>query len=405
MSQANSLGGLLTAGKGVGLVKDALLGAAYGAGSADGDLQDRAIGAGAGGVLGGVLGKVIPGVAKMGGKVIQNAMQHGATSAAIKDAPGAAELSSVASQMFKSSKSAGVGVKPQVYGTMAADLARQAHAADIDHELDGAAWTVYDRMVKLARDGFQDPSALSFGRLHNLRQLAQDVVMEKGAKDRTKRFAQNIIDGLDNMVGGLKPSDLTLPANRLGGGAASDAGNALLNGISTWSRAKKVSLVEEAIYKAGNQASGLENGLRVHFRALLQNPKTRRLFTQAELQAIERVANGTAASNIARTLGKLGFDFGSGRNALGGGIGLILGNGIGGPLGAILTAAAGTGARKVSEKMAVSGAERVARTVATPNIPQIKLNNPLAQLPGAPFAFPVIDQTRQPLRITVRGGS
>ena len=373
-----------------GLREGATQGAAYGFGSSDGDLQDRAKGALTGGATGAAFGVALPWLAKKGGDVVERFAQNRATSQAIKNAPAADDLATLASSMFKSSKSSGVGVQPHVFGKVARDLASKAHAADIDRELDGAAWTVYERMVEMARNGFNDPSALTLSKLHNLRQKAQDVVMDAAAKGRTKTFAGQLIDGIDNMIESLKPGDLTIPPGRLGG--SKNAANDLLEGISTWSKAKKVGLIEEAIYKAGNQASGLENGLRIQFRAILQNPRTRKLFSKAELAEIEKVANGTAVSNIARTVGKLGFDFGPGRNALGGALGLFIGNQLGGPIGAMFTAAAGAGARKVAEKMATSGAQLAARVVATPNVPNVTINNPLVRLPGQAFAPPVIDE-------------
>lgn len=371
---------LVNALRGVG--GGAATGAAYGFGSSDGDLGDRMRGAATGGGIGAGMGLVAPWLAKKGGDMVESAMQGRATSQAIKGAPTAEDLSSAASQLFEQSRAAGVGVKPEVFGTFARDLSQKAHAADIDHELDQGAWTVYDRMVQLARDGFQDPKALSLSRLHNLRQKAQDVVIE-AKKPRTKGFAQQIVDGLDEMIGKLKPSDLNLPANRIGGANTKDAANALLEGIDTWAKARRVGLVEQAIAKAQNYPSGLESGLRAQFKTLLNGKSTGKLFTKAERQAMQAVVNGTAPVTALRALGIF--------RGLGG---AVLGSALGGPLGTVVGGAAGMVGRKITEKATEAAANRAAQVVATPNIPNITINNPLLRLPPGALSLPLIDQMR-----------
>lgn len=335
----------------------AALGGVQGFGSTDGDLGQRLEGAKNGALTGAAVGVAAPVLLGAAGRVATNFANNRAVNTAIKNAPGADDLASVGSALFKASKSAGVGVKPQVFGTFARNLSIDAHAADIDKELDAGAWTVYERMVQLAQEGFADPSALSLSRLHNLRQKAQDVVIE-AKKPRTKNFAQNIVDGLDNMIGGLKPSDMTFPANRLGGGSPKDAANALLDGISTWSKAKKASLVETAIKKAQNYPSGVESGLRAQFKTLLNGNKTSKMFTDVERKALQAVVNGTLPITALRTLGIF--------RGMGG---AVLGSLFGGPLGTVVGAAAGIGGRKITEMATEAAANRAAKIVATPHIP------------------------------------
>lgn len=357
----------------------AIQGGIYGFGSTDGDLQERSQGALTGGLTGGAFGVTVPWLAKKGGDAVEAVLQNRATSQAIKNVPAADDLATMASDLFKSSKSAGIGVQPNVFGSMARDLAKKAHDADIDRELDGPAWTVYERMVEMARAGFNDPSALTLSRLHNLRQKAQDVVMDTASKGRTKQFANQLIDGLDEMIGKLKPADLSIPPGRLGG--STNAANDLLDGISTWSKAKKVGVIEAAIAKAQNYPSGLESGLRNQFRSLLNNRATSKLFTKAEQQALRAVVNGTAPVNALRSLGMFK-----------GVSGALLGNLFGGPLGAAVGWAAGVGGKKITEKATEAAAQRAARVVAAPSIPNVTVRNPLIQLPGQAFAPPLIDE-------------
>lgn len=348
------------------------LGAVYGAGKGR-TTQERLEGAKYGAMFGAGAGVAAPVLAKVGGKAIQKFAQGRATQAAIKAAPDAADLSAAGAALFKTSKSAGVGVKPDVFGNFATNLARKAHAADIDHELDAGAWHVYERMIDLARQGFTDPGALSLGRLHNLRQLAQDVAIE-AKKPRVKKFAGDIIDGLDGLMANLKTGDMTFPPGLLGGSGAKNAPNMLLDGISTWARARRVSMVEKAIENAQNYPSGLESGLRNQFASLLKNKQTSKLFTDAEREAIRHVVGGTLPIKALRTLGIF--------RGVGG---AVLGSLFGGPWGAAVGGALGFAGRTITEKAAVKAAQRAAKVVATPNIPNIAV--PKLAPPVAPLAI------------------
>ena len=210
-------------------------------------------------------------------------------------------------------------------------------------------------------------------------------------------FANMIVKGLDVFI--HKPSVTVLPkgANR---GAA---GNELLKAVSTWSRAKRVSLVEDAIERAKNSASGYENGLRVEFRKLLNSDRTKKLFTAPEIAEIEKVVRGSSVANLAKLIGKFGF--GPGANGLGGFLGGSAGLAFGGPIGAAAAAIGASGARKASEKLTQNAANRAARVVATPNIPVLPQRQPGTSL-LAPGVLPLeLTRKREPIEITVVGGS
>jgi hypothetical protein len=351
-----------------------------GEGNDSGDvLTDMGVGA-AGGAAGAIASKVVEKVGSGIAKAVTSRAQNAATSKAVANAPAAEDLASAASQLFKSSKASGVGVKPNVFGTFAQKTAAAAKAADIDRELDQGAWAVYERMIEYARDGFVDPASLSLSRLHNLRQLAQDVALE-AKKNRTKVFAQQLIDGLDDMIAGLKPADLFIPPGRLGAGGAINPGLALLEGISTWSKAKKVGIIEQAIAKAQNYSSGVESGLVNQFRALLNNKNTAKLFTKQEREALQAVVQGTAPVKALRALG---IFKGLGGAAVGSSFG---------PWGAAAGWVAGAGGKKITEAATMKAAQRAGMVAATPNIPTV------------PMAPNVLLPARQPIDLLIRGGA
>lgn len=348
-----------------------------------GDWQDAAINAG----LGAGVGAAIPAAGGWLHNSLQKAAQSKATTAAIKGAPKVEDLKAAASALFTNSKASGAAVSGNRFGQLAANLIQKVQAADIDEVLDGEAIAVYRRMAAMAQEAMQT-GGMSLSRLHNLRQIAQDVVVG-ATKDRTRNFARDIISGLDDMIASLKPGDMV--------GGTKQAANDLLEGISVWSRAKRLGVIEEAITKAGFQKSGVENGLRLQFLAILSDPNKRKLFNAAELAEIEKVGKGTTGSNLMTLLGKFGFGLGNnGNNVVGGSLGLLAG---GVPL-----AVAGAAGRKMAEKMALSGAQRAADVIATPGVPVL----PIKALP--PGLFPAsaasVDATRRrPIEITVRGGN
>lgn len=391
LGQTGSLGSQLGFGAGSGALLSGADTAARG-----GDVGQIATNA----AIGGGLGLAFPAVGAMFSKGAQQGAQTAATTAAIKNAPAASDLKSAASSLFQQVDQAGVTVEPQAFGQFVVDLARKARADRINPKLDPKAFATFEELGSVMGEVLNG-KPLTLSELHNLRQIAQRAAVS--AEGRDAMFAGRIVDALDNFV--VKPASTTT-AN----GPAS--GNMLLDAISTWGRARRVSLVEDAIGRAQNAASGFENGLRVEFRKLLNNKATSKLFTSAERQEIERVVRGSAGANVMKLIGKFGFGSGNASNMLGGSIGSAFGASVGsalGPLGTLAGAAVAGGgaslARKASEKITEKAAERAAKVVATPGVPVLPpWSMPAGLLP--PAALPVaLTQKRKPLEITVRGGA
>jgi hypothetical protein len=312
------------------------------------------------GAGGRVVGDAVGAAGQKVADAVTGASQRGLTSAAIKGAPAADDLAQASRQMFQEVDNSGVTVDPNRFGNFVVGLLRKAAKDRMNPSLDPKAYAAFQEIAKAADDAMRGNGVLTISDLHTLRQIAQKAAISSEGRDAM--FANRIVQGIDDFI--TSPSATIVPPG------SKDSANTLLNAISTWGRSKRVGLIEEAIYKARNQASGFENGLRIQFRQLLQNKRTRALFTKPELQAIQAVANGTSLSNAMRLLGKFGFGGGSASNMLGGTIGFGAGSMTPlGPLGGILAAGVGTGARKATEVLSKKAAERAAQVVATPNIP------------------------------------
>lgn len=366
--------GLTGAGVGAGQ------GAAYGAGAAEGDIADRAgnaaLGAGIGGTIGGAAPMIGNKVQQMG----RNFRQNRALNQAARTAPSADEIKSASSALFDQADSANISVTRDAFQRLNKNIENAVGKFRPNAQLDPKAMGVLQVFQQVQDDvAAQGSNVLpDLKDLHMLRQAAQRAAISTEGRDAA--IANQVVNSIDDFVKGLKPADIA------GGGDPRAATTALMQGISTWSRASKAGIIEEAIYKAQNQASGLENGLRVQFRRILNNPKMRNKFNDAEIKAIQDVVQGTTAANTMKLLGKFGFGSGNASNMLGGSIGATLGGAAGAPMGplgsaagAALAAGGATGARRASEALTNRAAQRALGAAASPNlrvIPRVDRTRP-----------------------------
>lgn len=344
--------------------------------------------AGAAPVAGNLIGKAGEKIAD----AVTGARQNALTNTAIKGADSAADIKSAASKMFDASTGGTpLAITDNAYFRFLGGVKEQADKLRVNEFNDPQAVGLLQYLMNIADDTSKGV-VVDLKDLHLARQLARDVAKSKSGREAS--LGATVIKELDSLISTLKPTDI------LGGADPKEAANALMQGISTWSRASKVGMIEEAITKAGTYKSGLENGLRLQFQSLIRNPDTRRLFNKAEIQAITDVANGTTKTNLVTLLGKFGFGAGSAGNMTGGTIGATLGGTLGSALGPLGTAAGiglagggGMAMRALSERMGSNAANRAAQVVATQNIPTaVRASNPLISAAA-------------PIELLIRGGA
>jgi len=124
-----------------------------------------------------------------------------------------------------------------------------------------------------------------------------------------------------------------------------------------WRAAKKSEVLEEAMNKARNQASGFENGIRTQFRSILNNKRARKGFTPSEISAMQKVVRGGKAENIFKALGKFGLTDGQTSQMLMGSVGIGLGASVGGATGAIAVPLAGQVSKRLAQRMTSNNAK------------------------------------------------
>jgi hypothetical protein len=368
-------------------------GAAYGFNSGEGGVLNRAENAGTSALIAGAVGAAAPYVGNAVQKAGKSAAESKIAKAFLKDAPDTEALRRLGSDAFKRAEAAGVVVKPDAIGAQVDDIAAWAAKEGIDPTLHPGATAALKRL----QDVVDDPQSLD--KIQTLRRVLGSAAQSQSADER--RIASGMISQLDDFVSSLTPEQ-TLAGNV--GTVADD----LTNARDFWSRMKKSEMIDNAFTKADMQASGVENGLRIQFRQLLNNAKTRRNFSPEEIAAMEKVVKGDFTTNTLRRLGKLSAGTGQQSNMLntltGTGLGAGVGAAVGGPVGAAIGASAvqglGYGSQKAAEALTRRQASLAQALMASgaggtvADNPQLgRLTQMLLQR-GAPLSAPIRENVR-----------
>lgn len=334
-------------------------GAVYGAGAAD---DDKGLGGLVGGGVGLGIGAALPVIGNAIAKGVQRSQQGRILDAAAKAAPTADEIRSAASTMFEQATGGTpIAISDNAYMRFLGDVQAVAKKLRINENLDPKSVGLSEMMLSIADDINAGGTVLDLKDLHLLRQAAQRVAMSSEGRDAA--FANTIISKLDDFAKGLKPADI------LGGQDPTAATNALFKGISAWSRASKVGLMEEAIRVGQAAAAGPEKGIRNALRTMIfKKPDIWRRFSAAEQQAIKDVIDGTPASNLMKLIGTFGFGGNTATNGIGGAAGMALGQMAGGPVGMVVGPVLGSIGRNASERMTEGLAQRALGAAATENL-------------------------------------
>lgn len=276
--------GITALGRGLGakaaIAEGAAYGGAYGAGTAnEGErLSGALIGAATGAATAGVLNAV----GKAGSNVLQRFKGNKAQQIMDSDA-----LRQQASSLYDEAHSLGVGIKPKAMQKMAANmtvsLGKRTPAREKLYR------ETYD-MVDFINESAKNGKSFSLKDFDEIRQVLNDTISD--APKREQRTLIAIKNQMDNFMDNLSPAQATGDIKR--------AGQVLGNARQMYSRFAKQEIVDEIFNKAMNQATGFENGLRVHFRSLANNPKKMARFSPEEQDAIRKIVRGGPVENALR---------------------------------------------------------------------------------------------------------
>jgi len=342
--------GSLPAQMGQGAAAGGLLGYLYGTGTEEGEFSERALGAVDEALFGGGIGLALPAVGAAVGRGVDAFRNSRAMREAARAAPSMDDIRAAATRLYDQADSA-VMPRSGLLGTaqqVQDDAARMA----LDPMLTPQAARVVDNVTDAATS--PDPN-ITFRELDILRRQAGIAAGDMANRPQAAIGAQ-IQEAIDAFVDNADPQTSAV----------------LKEARDMWGRLRRSEIVERAIEAAGRQASGFENGLRVQFRQILNNPRVARTFTQAEREAMEQVVRGTPLGNAMRTIGKLGLDLRQNTNALGASLGAVMGGTFGGGPGAILVPAAASVARRAAETTTRNAADRLIPMIASGGVPNVR---------------------------------
>lgn len=336
--------GLLTR-MGAGAAEGAAYGGLYGLGDGEGGLDNRLTSARDSALMGAAIGGGIP----AGGAALRAPFESLRRGATVKNAPTNDAIKQTAQQAYKAADDAGVAFAPQSIDALSMGIGDDLARLGYNPRLNPKVSVVLDDLAEL------QGKPVTLDRLEQLRRVAGNLGQSTEASDRN--LSRVIIDNIDDFAARIEGKDMVAGKGR------EQAVKALQDARFNWRKLRKSEIIDEAFYKAEQQASGKENGLRVQFRAILNNKKLRRNFSPDEVKAIERVVQGGSSENALRLLGRFGFGTDGASNMLGGSIGAGAGAAMGGPLGAMAVPILGTIARKGAERATRSNADFVSALV------------------------------------------
>jgi hypothetical protein len=262
---------------GRGAAEGAIYGALHGAGTGE-DWQDKIAEALKGAAVGGTLGGVTGGI---GGWLANKSSQ-----AAI---PSVEDLKAQAGVFYQQAEQSGVIAPQQATQGISAKIRDIATANGLISPT-GRVNSSYAPIAEVINtmDDFAK-GTMTVPQMQAVRTVLTDAAgsPEKGIR----RIAMQMLNAFDSFTDPLAP--------------------ALAQGNQLWHTAMKGDLIETTIELAGSRAgqfsgSGFENALRTEFRALERQIIKGELrgLTQAEIDAITKVARGGSLENIARWIGK-----------------------------------------------------------------------------------------------------
>lgn len=259
-------------------------------------------------------------------------------------APTIEQLKEVSRGVFQEIDDLGVTMTPRAFQGLTNKLVKEAREAGLDPDITPKANKALGRFQEIVG------SSPSLTEIDILRKVANNAA--KSIEKADAALGVQMINTIDEFLDQARPSVFRGPK-----GAPARIGKRYKVARDLWGRARRAELIGEAFTKARLQASGFENGIRVQFRQLLNNKKTRRLFKPDEIAAMTRVVKGGKKENLLKLIGKFGFSEGLATNALTGSVGVAGGAAAFGPIGAVAVPVIGQVAKAFAARLTAKGAE------------------------------------------------
>lgn len=320
LSLANLLGKGLTRRTAAAAAEGGAIGAGFAVGEGR-DIQEGVLMGAAFGAAGPTLQK---GVQAVGGGIANFARG----SDLLSKSPTLQQLRAKTTRLYDQARKSNVRFKQEDFAQFASDLETRMRSQ-------GARPRLTDKTVAVLKEITDAASeAPDFQTMDELRRIAQIAASANEPAER--RLGAMIIESIDDFVES----------------GSSSLGATAKEARTLWGRVRRDELVASSIERAKQNVSGLDQGLRVEFRKILNNPKKLRGFTPDEVAAMKGIVKGTNTANTLRAIGKLGFNpTKSVPNIVGGGFGVAGGAAAGGLPGVVAVQGAGIGSRIAADAL------------------------------------------------------
>lgn len=262
-----------------------------------------------------------------------------------QSAPEIKQLRNEASRIYKEIDDSGLRVKKTDFLELGAKLSETARKSGYDPNLTPKIKGFLERLQNDYEKG--NYKITDIDQLRRVAQVPANAIDNATEAAIGSRMIGVIDDFLDNQ--GVKLSQSYGP----------DVGKKYRDARALTARVKKSEVIDEAVFKAGEAASGFENGLRNEMRSILKNKKKRRGFTQDEIKAMQQITQGGTAENLFKKLGKLGYGADQQTNVLLGIIGAGAGGAAFGPAGIAITPLIGQVSGNIAKKLGAKNAKFV----------------------------------------------
>lgn len=175
----------------------------------------------------------------------------------------------------------------------------EMRAAKINPRRHPKAWSMLEDIVK----GRMTSGAPTLTELDQLRQtINRDLT---NSSDEAERFfGQKMIDNIDEFINSAGDAQMTA-------GKAGDAAATIKEARNANKRYRNFERVDTALTKAEHRAGStgtggnIDNASRQNIRAILDDPRRRRFYSQEELAQMEKIVMGTGKQNRLRQIGRL----------------------------------------------------------------------------------------------------
>ena len=213
----------------------------------------------------------------------------------VEPIPTTEELGEQATRAYQRASDAGVIVKPEAVQEFSKRITKKIAQEGYRPRMQPKIAIALD---EIDMEG-ATPSTLD--QLDSLRQVVKDPAGDFSNK-KQQRLANMIIRDLDNFIENLQGKDLLA-------GDADRAVSALKEARQVYARNRKADFLEDIVNKADLSStqysqSGMENALRVQFRALAKNKTKMAQFSKEEQDQIRKIVKGDTLQNTLRFIGK-----------------------------------------------------------------------------------------------------